>query len=323
MPCPARRSFLGLALALALPAGAALTAPPSSGAGAGADRPPLLVDAVWLQARLADPRLVLLHVGQKAEFDAGHIPGARHVAFGGEQDPLSVSDHTGRGLMLEMPAAEALRAGLESLGISDDSRVVVYYGRDWVSPSTRVVFTLDHAGLEAVSLLDGGMTAWKAAGLPLTSELPAPRRGSLRPLRLRPTVVDGRFVAEHVAKPGFAVVDARVAAFYDGVDVGEGHAGPHRTGHIAGAGSLPFNAVTTDDWKLKPRAELEALFHRAGARPGDTIVGYCHIGQQATAMLFAARTLGYPVVLYDGSFEDWSRRGGPVETPPESGDGAL
>ena len=45
------------------------------------------------------------------------------------------------------------------------------------------------------------------------------------------------------------------------------------------------------------------------------MIGYCHIGQQATAMLFAARTLGYRVVLYDGSFEDWSRRGLPIDNP--------
>ena len=51
--------------------------------------------------------------------------------------------------------------------------------------------------------------------------------------------------------------------------------------------------------------------------PGDTIIGYCHIGQQATAMLFAARTAGYKVLLYDGSFTDWQRRDLPVEKPAE------
>ena len=64
--------------------------------------------------------------------------------------------------MLEMPKPDSLRAQLEALGISDDSRVIVYYGNDWVSPATRVVFTLDYAGLGAGSaLLDGGMQAWK------------------------------------------------------------------------------------------------------------------------------------------------------------------
>ena len=53
-------------------------------------------------------------------------------------------------------------------------------------------------------------------------------------------------------------------------------------------------------------------------KPNDTVIGYCHIGQQTTAMLFAARTLGHPVLLYDGSFQDWSRHADfPVENPTE------
>ena len=66
---------------------------------------------------------------------------------------------------------------------------------------------------------------------------------------------------------------------------------------------------------VRSSAELLQVFTKAGVQPGDTIIGYRHIGQQATAMLFAARTLGHPVLLYDGSFEDWSRHADyPVET---------
>ena len=60
---------------------------------------------------------------------------------------------------------------------------------------------------------------------------------------------------------------------------------------------------------------MRAAFTKAGVKPGDTVITYCHIGQQATAVLFAARTLGYKVMLYDGSFEDWSRRDLPVDNP--------
>jgi thiosulfate/3-mercaptopyruvate sulfurtransferase len=58
---------------------------------------------------------------------------------------------------------------------------------------------------------------------------------------------------------------------------------------------------------------------RAGVKPGDTVVGYCHIGQQATAMLFAARTLGYNVLLYDGSFTNWEKSELPVALPAPKG----
>jgi thiosulfate/3-mercaptopyruvate sulfurtransferase len=275
----------------------------------------LVVDAAWLKAHLADQDLVLLHVGDKAEYEAAHIPGARWVS----QQDISVSDHSGKGLMLEMLPAEDLRHRLEALGISDKSRVVVYYGKDWVSPSTRVMFTLDYAGLGArSSLLDGGQEAWVRAGGAVTKDVATVKTGSLSPLKLRPIVVDAATVKGRVGTPGVAVVDGRDASFYDGVETGGSHGTPHRTGHIRGALSIPFTSITDDRLLVKSDAELAAIFAKAGVKANDTVIGYCHIGQQTTAMLFAARTLGHPVLLYDGSFEDWSRHADyPVDNPSE------
>lgn len=272
-------------------------------------RESLVVDAAWLARHLKDPNLVLLHVGDKAEYAAKHIPGARHVAL---------ADISLRGeLMLEMPPADDLRQRLENLGISNDSRVIVYYGKDWVSPTTRVIFTLDYAGLgDQASLLDGGMEAWIAAGNKVVDVVPEPKKGKLAALKLEPIVVTGDQVRERMGKKGFAIVDGRSASFYDGVDTGGMPEHPHKTGHIAGAGSVPFSEVVNDKNQVKPADELKALFTKAGVKPGDTVIAYCHIGQQATATLFAVRSLGYPVLLYDGSFEDWSRReDAPVENP--------
>ena len=92
--------------------------------------------------------------------------------------------------------------------------------------------------------------------------------------------------------------------WYDGVEFGP----RSRKGHIAGAKSLPFSEVTDDNGRLKSADQLTSLFTKAGVGPKDTVVAYCHIGQQATAVLFAARTLGHPVLLYDGSFQDWAGR---------------
>jgi thiosulfate/3-mercaptopyruvate sulfurtransferase len=62
------------------------------------------------------------------------------------------------------------------------------------------------------------------------------------------------------------------------------------------------------------RTRLTALFERAGIKPGDTIVAYCHVGQQATAVILGARLLGHPVMLYDGAFQDWAVNDrGPVQ----------
>ena len=213
--------------------------------------------------------------------------------------------------------ADVLHEHLQALGISDRSRIIVYYGNDWVSPTTRVVFTLDYAGLGArTSVLDGGMGAWVREGNPVTDAVPQVRPGSLQPLHTRPIVVDAAYVRAHIGKAGTSIVDGRSASFYDGVQTGGGMDKPQRTGHIAGARSIPFTEIHDDQLMLKSPTELAAIFARAGVQPADTVIGYCHIGQQTTVMLFAARTLGHPVLLYDGSFEDWSRHADyPVEKP--------
>jgi len=273
--------------------------------GAIADpRSDAVVDAQWLAAHVKDPDIVLLHVGDAGEYAAGHIPGARLVTL----DDVSVSEHTKTGLMLQMPADEDLRARLQKLGISDDSRIVVYYAKDWVSPSTRVVFTLQYAGLsEHTKLLDGGMGAWVRAGGALSKDAASTQPGKLSPLHVQPIVVDRDYVRAHLAAPGVTIVDGRATSYYDGVEVGGAHGQHDRVGHIKGARSIPFTEITDERLMLKSQTELRALFDRAGVAPDDTVVGYCHIGQQATAMLFAARLLGHPVLLYDGSFQDWSR----------------
>jgi thiosulfate/3-mercaptopyruvate sulfurtransferase len=285
-----------------------------SGAVQAGPRERLLVSADWLASRLGDRDLVVLHVGDKAGYEAGHIPGARLVTLADVSAPPSGPEP----LILEMPEPEALRARLQALGVSDRSRIVVYPSRD-IQSATRVVFVLDAAGLGSrTSLLDGGLAGWTKAGRPTETAAAPVMPGRLGPLRMRPIVVDADFVKRHVAAPGYVVVDARTPDFYAGDRTGGPQGKPHKTGHIAGARSVPLTTVTTPDARLAPADEIAARFKAAGVKRGDKVIAYCHVGQQATATIFAARTLGLDVLLYDGSFEDWSRRDGAVETGPQS-----
>ncbi len=265
------------------------------------------VSTAWLERHLHDSNLVLLQVGEESQYQSAHIPGARFVRLA---DVATTSDE----LSLEMPTAPQLRQRLQDLGISDGSRVVVYFGNDWVSPSTRIWFALQTAGLGArADLLDGGMPKWRREGRPLTDQATAaPQPGTLAPFDLQPTIVDAAFVQAHARQPGYVLIDARAPAYYHGLE--DSGARDHlRRGHIPGAHNLPFTSITNDDLTLKKPAELLALFRKAGVKPDDRVIAYCHIGQQATAVLFAARAIGIDAVLYDGSFEDWTTRDLPVE----------
>jgi thiosulfate/3-mercaptopyruvate sulfurtransferase len=177
-----------------------------------------------------------------------------------------------------------------------------------------VLFTLQAAGLgERADLLDGGLRAWRRQGGAVTTVVPAPPRpGALASFQLRPTIVDADFVRTHVGKPGYALIDARAQVFYDGLMPSGAH-GHMQRGHIPGARNAAFTSVTNDDLTLKSPDALTALFRKAGVKPGDRVIAYCHIGQQGTAVVTAARAAGIEAVLYDGSFEDWTLRDLPVE----------
>ncbi|HEX5076271.1 MAG TPA: rhodanese-like domain-containing protein [Gemmatimonadaceae bacterium] len=317
MPTCLRTLVRGASLAVAV---ASTVAADTQAQSARLTRNDLVVTSDWLATQLENPKLVLFHIGEKAEYDAGHIPGARFLELQNVSSPMT-RDTTA--LALEMLPADQLRQRLEQLGISDDSRIVVYFGSDWLSPSTRVLLTLQYAGLGArASLLDGGMPEWKKGNRPITTAVPpAPKPGKLTARPTSPIVVDADFVKSHIRAPGYTIVDARNTIFYDGpiqeasTNSSMGHPMPKVVpGHGPGAVNIVFETVFDDTGHLLPEARLRELFAQAGVKPNDTVIGYCHIGQQATAMLFGAEALGHDVKLYDGSFQDWKRRDLPIES---------
>jgi len=315
MPSPR----LALLLALLVPAGVI-------GRGAPADpaADDILVSTTWLAGHLNDPDLVILEVGPREAYDAGHIPGAEFADLMSLSAPHKMMtreehEHMTREqreqdttLALELPTARQLDSLLSGFGISNNSRVVVYFNDEWLTPAARVFLTLDYAGLRGrIFYLDGGTTAWKAENRPLSKDVPTPRHGSFHTAARNDVVVTSSFVKDHLRDPAIRVLDARDPEFYNDTQDN----GMKRGGHIAGAGSIPFGTlVDTLSMRFKSKAELTSMFAAQGVRPGATIVSYCHIGQQGSLLYFAARYLGYEARLYDGSFQDWSRH---AELPVE------
>jgi thiosulfate/3-mercaptopyruvate sulfurtransferase len=266
---------------------------------------PLIVSTEWLAQHLKDDSLILLQVGTKEEFSAGHIPGAQFIQL------ADISTPRGQGLSLELPDIIQLQTTFEKLGVTDKSRIIIYFSKDWVTPTTRVFFTLDYLGLgDRSSILDGGLPAWRSEKRPETTEEAIPRMGHFTPKPNRQLVVDAAWIKNNLNKPGVMILDARASKFYTGEDVGR----MPRGGHIPGAKNIPYESVVEDSNKFKSVGSLRQLFKSAGVRKGNSVATYCHIGQQASLLYFVARYLGYDAHLYDGSFEDWSQR---TELPVE------
>jgi thiosulfate/3-mercaptopyruvate sulfurtransferase len=273
----------------------------------GAQAAPALVSTDWVAERLTDEDLVVLHVGNEASYAEGHIPGARLLpfqSFAVERDGLST----------EMPDAAVLREALEAAGVSNDSRIVVYAAAHPPQLAARLYVTLEHFGLGAnASLLDGGVRAWRAEGRPLATEPPAVTRGAVELGATSDLLVDHEHVHERLTDSGAAILDARDTPFWTGEQLNRQRAA--RAGRVPGAHNVPFSALVDDSGRLLGLDALRALFARAGVESGGPVVVYCHVGQQASLLFVAARLLGHDVRLYDGSYEDWSRRETlPVET---------
>lgn len=294
------RRLAPLALALLLAAAPALAAAPG--------RAPTLVSTDWLERRLGEPDLVVLHAAnQRADYDAGHVPGARFLgwpAFTGPRDSLST----------ELPSEAKLDSLLEAAGVTDRSRIVI--AGTPVTVAARLLVTLDWFGLgERASLLDGGMDAWREEGRPLSRDTAAVARGSVTPRPRPDRVLDTASLAALAGGEAgeVAVVDARTPEFFQGLASNNNP----RPGRLPGAGNVPFSWLTRELGRFREPRDLERLFAGAGVGRGERVVTYCHIGIQACVAYVAARSLGYEVSLYDGSFEAWSKRADlPVVTGP-------
>ncbi|MGH8247994.1 MAG: sulfurtransferase [Gammaproteobacteria bacterium] len=269
--------------------------------------PSMIVSTSWLaECMEKEPAsLVLLQVGPKEEYEAGHIPGAQHIMpadLGRDKD----------GVPLELLADGDYEEILRSKGIGDKSRVVIYFGKDWVTPTARVYWTLDYLGLaKQTAILDGGLPAWRAEGRAVSVETPKVATGNYK-LRTRPEIrVDADWVNSHCTSPEIALVDTRTADFFSGENDGRGRY--PRPGHIPGASNIPYPNVIEKDLKFKDVESLRQIFRAADAGSGKRVVTYCHIGQQASLVYFIAKYLGYDAAMYDGSFTEWTLNELPVE----------
>ena len=265
-------------------------APPAPAPPApGAVHPEMLVSAQWLGEHLNDPKVVVLHVADKrSEYDAGHIPGARLVML----------DDFIAGEEAELPSPEKLQDTFEKLGVSNDSRVVLYTTA-WYPMAGRAYYTLDYLGHgDHTALLDGGIDEWRLEKRPLEKEAPKFARASFTP-HLHPEV---RAMMDEVKKlseqdsNSETLVDSRPEKRY-------------RDGHIAGAVHVYWQETLVDP-KNKPvflaPDKLQELFVSRGLTPGKKMVTYCEIGLQASHNYFVAKYLGYDAAMYDGSMHEWS-----------------
>lgn len=275
-----------------------------------------LVGADWLAARIAAADLVVLDASVGAHREAGwRIPGARRFDIDG-----AMSDGAGS-LPHTMPGARRFTEEMRTLGV-DGTDTVVVYDAAGIYSSARAWWMLRAMGFDRVAVLDGGLPAWTAAGLPVEERAQGAGcvKGGADPagdFTARPRdgmlVGSGEVVAA-LADPRSAVLDARSRERFAGTGA-EPRPGL-RPGHMPGALNLPFGEIQRDG-RMLPADELRASFGTlAGER--QRLVVSCGSGVTACVLALGAELAGYgEVSVYDGSWSEWGR---PSELPVVTGE---
>jgi len=276
--------------------------------------PAVLVSPAWLQEHLTDPDLLVLHAGTADIYDSVHIPGARLII----PSRFVVDTDSTR---YEMPQADSIVALLRVAGVSNESRVVLYYeDRRHLTGAARVFVDMDRVGMGSRTyMLNGGLPAWQEEEREVTARVPEFEASDLEVSHLKEVVITAGELDRQRWSPGTVVIDARSAEEYYGTPAsGDEEA---EGGHIEGARSLPYQDFLEEDrsYLFKPDRKLKEITKLAGMDPHKQAVFYCGIGSRASVGYLVAKHLGYPVLLFDGSYTEWTRLGlpliGPVARP--------
>jgi thiosulfate/3-mercaptopyruvate sulfurtransferase len=254
-------------------------------------------------------------------YASGHLPGACYVDLDAD---LADPPGSGAGGRHPLPSAAAFENAMRRAGLRDGQLAVAYDDGDSLIAG-RLWWLLRYFGHDQAAVLDGGLRAWSAAGLPVTTQVPSPLPGDFTagPGGGMPVLDDD--AAARVARSGI-LLDARVPARYRG----EIEPVDPAAGHIPGAISAPALEnlgadqvfLSPDDLRRRfaqlglPASEDEAI-HAGGAM---RIGVYCGSGVNAAQEVLALELAGLPAALYVGSWSAWtSDPCRPVATGPDPG----
>jgi thiosulfate/3-mercaptopyruvate sulfurtransferase len=268
----------------------------------------ILVEPLWLADRLRDPKTVVLDatlppvgvippVDTRARYVAEHIPGA--IFF----DIDELSDHT-TDLPNMLPSADTFSRQMVQLGVSDSAPIVVYE-QDGVYSAPRAWWMLRTFGAREVHLLDGGLRAWREAGLPTQcGEVRRPAAHFVT--RPDPGAVISLSQIRQMLSKRAQVVDARSAGRFAGT-LPEPRPGLS-SGHMPGGISIPFTELV-EDGRLKPIDGLREIFKARNLDMEQPITTSCGSGVTAAVVLLGLELAGAKQVgLYDGSWAEYARQ---------------
>jgi thiosulfate/3-mercaptopyruvate sulfurtransferase len=273
-----------------------------------------LVSTEWLAKELgaSDLRIVdaSWHLDARdaaAEYEAGHIAGAVFMDLGGLAD-------TTTDLPMMLPAAEKFASRMQSLGLGDGSRIVLYDDSD-LKTAARAWWMLRLFGAHQIAILDGGLAKWKSEEREVKAGKETLRHRHFTVWKDASHIRTKDQMLANLDSKAEQVVDARGAGRFEGREA-EPRLGVN-PGHIPGSKNLPMSGLFNADGTWKMGDALRSAFKDAGVDVDAPIAATCGSGVTASAIAFGAHLLGNDkVAVYDGSWSEW---GADKDTPKEIG----
>ncbi len=270
----------------------------------------LLIDAEQLQPYLGHPQLCLIDLCRSSVYAQLHIPGAIHLR------PAALVQAQDKAMGM-LPDAVAMQQLIDQLNLAPDQHVVVYddEGGAWAS---RLIWNLHCYGFTQTSVLNGGLHAWLAAGLPTSNQVtpcaPVTERyvvdaGAMQQYRIRYAEL-----REQVAEHALQLWDCRSREEYTGQRLAA-----RRGGHIPGAQHFEWSTALhrENHLKLHPLADIQQRLEQLGFNLEQSVVVYCQSHHRSSLAYLIARLLGWQVLAYDGAWSEWGNR---PDSPIVSGD---
>jgi thiosulfate/3-mercaptopyruvate sulfurtransferase len=255
-----------------------------------------VVDATWLMPGEGDAA---------AAYEQAHIPGAVFM------DLAELAD-SNTPLPNMLPSAEKFASRMQSLGLGDGSRIVVYDQSPYKT-AARAWWMLRTFGAHDVAILDGGLAKWRAESRPVESGKPQVRHRHFTAWADSKGVRSLDQMKANVGSRAEQVLDARGADRFAGQVAERPGVQP---GHIPGSKNLPYTQLLNADGTYKRGDDLRQAFEQAGIDLDKPIVTTCGSGITASVLLFGLHLLGKDAALYDGSWSEW---GADASTPKELG----
>ena len=272
-----------------------------------------LVTTEWLAGelgandlRVVDASYFMPPRDAAAEYEAAHIPGAVFMDLAELRD-------TGNDLPMMLPSAEKFASRMQSLGLGDGSRVVLYDNSP-LHTAARAWWMLRTFGAHDVAILDGGLAKWQAEGRETASGKESLRHRHFTVWADDTGVRTLDQMKANIASGAEQVVDARSAARFSGAEPDPRPA--THAGHIPGSKNLPYGELLNADGTWKQGDALKAAFTGAGIDVSKPVATTCGSGITAAVLAFGLHMLGNNAALYDGSWSEW---GADLTTPKATG----